>query len=136
MKLGANFSRMCFPSTNFFTEIQNIAIKACDNVLSILGLLSTQSPPKKWLKLSTHDWVLNKSKFWAEIECSITAFFLYYHWVLNKSKFWVVIEYSITQFFYHLLSMEFVMNTQLLTFIVPYWVHNIPKFWVFFEYSI
>ena len=106
------------------------------NVHSILGLLSTQSPTKKWLKLSTQDWVLNKSKFWVEIECSISAFFPYYHWVLNKSKFWVGIEYSISQFFYHLLSMEFVMNTQLLTFIVPYWVHNIPIFWAFFEYSI
>ena len=56
-------------------------------------------PTKKWLKLSTQDWVLNKSKFWVEIECSIRAFFPYYHWVLNKPKFWVGIEYSISQFF-------------------------------------
>ena len=45
------------------------------NVHSILGLLSTQLPIKKWSKLSTQDWVLNKSKFWVEIECSILCIF-------------------------------------------------------------
>ena len=97
---------------------------AYDNVHSILGLLSTQSPTKKWLKLSTQDWVLIKSKFWVEIECSIHAFFPYYHWVLNKSKFWVGIEYSISQFF------------------TTYWVWNLswtPNYWhllYLIEYTI
>ena len=79
------------------------------NVHSILGLLSTQLPIKKWSKLSTQDWVLNKSKFWVEIECSISQIFLI------------------------LLIMEFVMNTQLPIFLILHRVLNIPKFWVIIE---
>ena len=71
-------------------------------------------PQKKWLKLSTQDWVLNKSKFWVEIECSISAFF---H---------TIIEYSISP------KSEFGLSTQYLNFFTTYWVWNLlwtPNYW-------
>ena len=90
--------------SNYFNMIQTATLhrcpRACGNVHSILGLLSTQSPKRnRWL-LSTQSWVLNKFKFWVVIECSISEYFLIHHWVHNIFKFWVSIEHSIAQFFH------------------------------------